>query len=291
MLLRAAQFQILLIVILIVILQIVILLMIRDVALHVSHDLQIIPTTVFMPTLVDNAGPHLQMEFAILPATEYTAHSYPDATMDTMMVLNTPSSYASESDGSSSSTSDETARPKRKACQDSEAADWSSSSALLPTTSKCRRIDDEEIREGTFGAYTSANASATVMPAPHFNPKPVDISAAYHEETEKDERQDSTLDGESHCSPPFGVMVNECINSPSTRAMLIEAAVHSVLILRQARAMLIEVVARRSQCLTMSRSQVPILTSAHRVTTVQHVILIGCHLLQLPVSLPRAYIE
>jgi hypothetical protein len=41
MLLRAAQFQILLIVILIVILQIVILLMIRNVASCVSHDLQV----------------------------------------------------------------------------------------------------------------------------------------------------------------------------------------------------------------------------------------------------------
>lgn len=133
-----------------------------------------------MPTLVDNAGPHLQMEFTIFPAMEYTAHPYPDATMDTMMVLNTPSSYASESDGSSSSTPDETAH---KACQDSEAADRSSSSALLPTTSKRRCIDDEEIGEGTFGAYTSADASATVMLAPHFNPKPVDISTAYHEET------------------------------------------------------------------------------------------------------------
>lgn len=46
-------------------------------------------------------------------------------------------------------------------------------------------------------------------------------------------------------------MMNECIDPPSTRAMLIEAAVHSVLILRQARAMLIEVVARRSQCLIL----------------------------------------
>ncbi|KAG2337351.1 hypothetical protein BDR05DRAFT_1047209 [Suillus weaverae] len=80
----------------------------------------------------------------------------------------------------------------------------SSSTLLLPFSLPIPPIDNEEIREGTFGAYTSANASATMTPAPHFNPKPVDISTAYHEETEKDERRDSTLDGESHCSLPFG---------------------------------------------------------------------------------------
>ncbi|KAG1775824.1 hypothetical protein EV702DRAFT_1199042 [Suillus placidus] len=109
-------------------------------------------------------------------ATEYTAHPYPDATMDMMMVLNTPSSYASDSDRSSSSTPDKTTHPKCKVRQDSEAVDRSSSLALPPTTSKRRHIDNEKIGEGTFSAYTSANASATVMPVPHFNPKPVDIS-------------------------------------------------------------------------------------------------------------------
>ncbi|KAG1866796.1 hypothetical protein F4604DRAFT_1682638 [Suillus subluteus] len=54
-----------------------------------------------------------------------------------------------------------------------------SSSSVAPTTRKRRRQNDKDsvIKQGKFGPYTLADASATVMVMPVHDPKPVDISS------------------------------------------------------------------------------------------------------------------
>lgn len=69
--------------------------------------------------------------------------------------------------------------PKRKTRHTVQSEEGSSSSSLPPTTRKRRCLDDEddEIREGKFGVYRLADASAVVMAMPVHDPKPVDISS------------------------------------------------------------------------------------------------------------------
>lgn len=62
----------------------------------------------------------------------------------------------------------------RQTCQTVESS--SSSSSLPLRKRRClHQDDDDEIKEGKFGAYRLANASAVVMTMPVHDPKPVDI--------------------------------------------------------------------------------------------------------------------
>ncbi|KAG2357416.1 hypothetical protein BDR07DRAFT_1380146 [Suillus spraguei] len=136
---------------------------------------------------------YLQTEMSIPSATEYTGYTYPGAIVDTMTNVDTFLPFASGShatmnlsDGDnlepSSSAPDMTpcAKPlKRKASYTFIYEDGSLSSSPAPTTRKRRCLDDEEdeIREGKFGAYRLADANAVVMAVPVHDPQPVDISS------------------------------------------------------------------------------------------------------------------
>lgn len=81
----------------------------------------------------------------------------------------------------SSSTPDATVcakPPKCKTHHTVEFEDGSLSLSLAPTTRKRRCLDDDgdEIKEGKFGIYRLADASAVVMAMPIHDPQPVDIS-------------------------------------------------------------------------------------------------------------------
>ncbi|KAG2055214.1 hypothetical protein BDR06DRAFT_1007122 [Suillus hirtellus] len=60
-----------------------------------------------------------------------------------------------------------------------ESKEDSSNSSSTLTTRKCRCLDDDdkEIREGKFGFYRLADATAVIMSMPVHNPKPVDTSS------------------------------------------------------------------------------------------------------------------
>ncbi|KAG2036858.1 hypothetical protein BDR03DRAFT_1092181 [Suillus americanus] len=127
------------------------------------------------------------------PSAEHTGYAYPGATTDTMMDTETLLPSVSDTDATiylndddslepSSSAPDGTActkLPKRKTRHTIKSEDDSSGSSLAQTTRKRRCLDDDEdeVKEGKFGAYRLADASAVVMAMPVHDPKPVDISS------------------------------------------------------------------------------------------------------------------
>ncbi|KAG2051115.1 hypothetical protein BDR06DRAFT_600497 [Suillus hirtellus] len=126
------------------------------------------------------------------PRTYGNAHA--GAIMDTMSDTETflPSASASDSDATMYLTDDSilepsssapigqtcARRPKRKTRHTVTYEEDGSSSSPAPTTRKRRCLDDDEdeVREGKFGFYRLADATAVVMAMPVHDPKPVDIS-------------------------------------------------------------------------------------------------------------------
>ncbi|KAG2361792.1 hypothetical protein BDR07DRAFT_1100017 [Suillus spraguei] len=133
-------------------------------------------------------SPREQNAHSIPFAEEHPGYTYPDAIVDTMANVETflpaaPGSHATMnlSDGDnlepSSSAPDGTACAKRRT-RHFKSEDDNSSASPAPTTRKRRCLDDDEdeIRDGKFGAYRLADASAVVMAMPVHDPNPVDIS-------------------------------------------------------------------------------------------------------------------
>ncbi|KAG2112589.1 uncharacterized protein F5147DRAFT_683603 [Suillus discolor] len=125
------------------------------------------------------------------PRTYGNAHA--GAIMDTMSDIETFLPSASDSDAtmylsddsnlepSSSAPIGQTCakRPKRKTRHTVTYEEDSSSLSPAPTTRKRRCLDDDEdeVREGKFGFYRLADATAVVMAVPVHDPKLVDISS------------------------------------------------------------------------------------------------------------------
>ncbi|KAG1821846.1 uncharacterized protein BJ212DRAFT_926279 [Suillus subaureus] len=119
---------------------------------------------------------HFQTEMSIPLATEHTGYAYPGAITNTMTNAETLLPPAPDSDATmylsndnslepSSSAPDGTTRAKlrkRKTRHTVQSEDGSSGLSLVPSTRKRRCLDDEEdeVREGKFGAYRLADASA-----------------------------------------------------------------------------------------------------------------------------------
>lgn len=117
---------------------------------------------------------HLQTGMSIPWATEHTGYTYPGVIVDTMTNGDNlePSSFAPDMTPCAKP-------PKRKASYTFIYEDGSLSSPPAPTTRKrrCLDEDEDEIREGKFGVYRLADASAIVMAVPVHDPQPVDISS------------------------------------------------------------------------------------------------------------------
>lgn len=145
------------------------------------------------PPFSQGQNAHLQREVSILSVTEHAGSACPGALKNTMTDASTFMPSASDSDattylndGSSlepfSFAPVETACPKCKTrltvIFEDVSSSSSSSSSLAPTMRKRRCLDDDkdEIREGKFGVYRLADASAVVMAEPAHDPKPVDVS-------------------------------------------------------------------------------------------------------------------
>ncbi|KAG1750768.1 hypothetical protein EDB19DRAFT_1350261 [Suillus lakei] len=84
---------------------------------------------------------------------------------------------------SSSSAPDGTAsvKSRKRKAQPVDAQDGSSGSSLVQKPRKRRRPDDKEIKEGKFGVYSLADASAIVMARPVHDPKPFDGERRTHD--------------------------------------------------------------------------------------------------------------
>ncbi|KAG1862514.1 hypothetical protein DFJ58DRAFT_231337 [Suillus subalutaceus] len=124
------------------------------------------------PSAVPQASPegpaaHLQTEVSIPSVTEH-------AGSDTTKYLSGGSSLKPSAPVGTACAKP----PKCKTRHTVKSEGDSLSSSLAPPTRKRRCLDDDkdEIREGKFGVYRLADASAVVMAVPVHDPKPVDVS-------------------------------------------------------------------------------------------------------------------